>query len=102
MSFRHRWRPPDRELHGCRFVVAVGRFAELVTLLWALQHSGHLADCLKGCGEEGLAWPESMGNRARYAQGAWFMPIAGCMIGGGEDGWARRLDAAGPTLALEV
>ena len=97
-----RWR--DKELHGCRFCLAHGQGADLLTIFWALCGSGHLHDALKGCGEEGAGFPRAMRDRSHYVEpyACWFAPVAGCLVGGGEFGWANQLDDQGQSLAIEL
>lgn len=107
-----KWR--ERRVHGCRFAVAHGQAADLLTILWAMAASGHLYDALKGCGGENAkagdpGFPRYMKDYSRYVEApsmsphsCWFMPIAACLVGGGEWGWADQLDNRGQDLAVEL
>lgn len=97
-----KWR--ERALNGCRFCVAHGQAADLMTIFWAMCGSGHMHDALKGCGDEGSGFPRSMRDRSHYVMpySVWFMPIAACLVGGSEFGWADQLDAMGQAIAIEL
>ena len=97
-----KWR--ERQVNGCRFAIAHGQGADLMTIFWGMCVSGHMHDALKGCGDEGSGFPRSFKDRSRYVNpdSAWFMPIAACLVGGNEFGWADQLDMMGQPLAIEL